>query len=215
MDDKSAGNRPIMPAMDDTSPETVKTPAGASQFGLGLGPDDPAAVRIEPAIRAERRQRRDGLRSDARRTVEYIAGRGRTPIEALHDVVKLGWKDGTRQLAKELGIGRAEAFKLWLHASEALLPYTAPRLDGLDLSATLGAVAGGAGLAHYLAASALGAELARDRAALPGSAVPGLALSHDDRTLDAPGPRGLAGQDDSRDVSAHDTLSRLPPRGPD
>jgi hypothetical protein len=209
MDDKGAGNRSSGPAMGE---ETAKTPGDASQFGLGLGPDDPAAVRLEAADRADRRQRRDGLRSDARRTVEYIASRGRTPIEAMHDIVKLGWKDGTRQLAKELGINRAEAFKLWLGVAEATLPYTAPRLDGLDLGAALGAVAGGAGLAHYLAASALGAELARDRAAVPGVAV---RVSHEVNTLDATELPGLAGPIDRQEVSDHDTLSRLPPRGSD
>lgn len=209
MGEQSAENRPSGPA---SGQETSKPPAAAPQFGLALSADDPAAVRAEPADRSDRRQRRDGLRSDARRTVEYIASRGRTPIEALHDIVKLGWKDGTRQLAKELGIGRAEAFKLWLGVAEATLPYTAPRLDGLDLGAALGAAAGGAGLAHFLAASALGAELARDRAAVPGVAV---RVSHEGNTLDVPDLLGNAGPIDSPDVSANDTLSRLPPRGSD
>jgi hypothetical protein len=192
-----------------------KTAAAASQFGLALSGDDPAAVQLGPADRSDRRQRRDGLRSDARRTLEFLASRGRTPIEALHDVVKLGWKDGTRTLAKELGIGKAEAFRLWRDIAEGLLPYTAPTLDGLDLGAALGAgaAAGSAGLAHYLAASALGAELARDRAALPGVAMP--SVSRDIGTLDDPKSPGLASVQHELSISVDETVSRLPPRGSD
>lgn len=214
MDDEKTGLTRSNSSVPDV--DGANSDRDVTQFGLTFGAET-SAIRLEKPDRKSRAYRRDGLRADARRTVEYIASRGKTPIEALHDIVKPGWRAATRAIAKDLGISRLEAFRLWQRCAEELLPYTAPRLDGLDVAALAGAVAGGVGLSHFLAASRASAEM-EARRTVDGSTVdvtPRPDASQVLHTLDATESGGIASEPDSGTVSPDDLLSRLPPRGSD
>jgi len=126
------------------------------------------------------RQERRALRSDARRTAEYLATRGKTPVEALHDVAGMRWQIAIRKIAKECQCSRLEAVKIWVQINVALLPYSAARLDPLELGALAGGAAGGLTMAHFLAASMVAERLGG--AGLPGG-LP--AMSADGRSVDS------------------------------
>jgi hypothetical protein len=171
----------------------------------------------QPGLTAEapdrglgRRNNRNGLRSDARRTTEYLASRGKTPVEALHDVAGMGWRKAVRILARELGVSRERAYAIWSDANKELLPFTAHRLEPLDAGAAGNAgAAGGLAMAHFLAARAAGDRIlaARDGASERG-AITGV--------VDRPVTEGKTG--DSRGVTRENSgvkVSILPPRGAD
>jgi hypothetical protein len=196
----------------------------AIQTALDWSPDGSAVVTEIDANRVARRrvQTRELLRSDARRTAEYLATRGTTPIEALHDLVKLGWRRAVRDLAKELGIPKERAMAIWQRAAEALLPYTAARFETLELGPQ---AAGGVALGHFLAARAMSEALASERAGPAGGPAEGAATralrgpSRAEDTLDGSRTLDLALQDN--DIGANgsgDTApirNVLPPKGVD
>ena len=124
------------------------------QTALLFRPDGSAELTAEPASQRKRHHR--GIRDDARRTAEYIASRGVTPIEALHNIGRLDWRRAVAQITKGTGCTKLEALRLWVSINESLLPYTAARLNTLDLGD--GAV-GSLALAHFLAASAMSDRL--------------------------------------------------------
>ena len=126
------------------------------------------------------RGRRGVLRSDARRTAEYLASRGKTPVEALHDLAGMRWQVAVRKIAKECHCSELEALKIWRDCNVALLPYSAARLDPLELGALAGGAAGGLTMAHFLAASMVAERLGG--AGLPGG-LP--AMSADGRSVDS------------------------------
>jgi hypothetical protein len=128
----------------------------ALQSTLEWAPDGAPAVALVDANRNTRR-RRDGIRGDARRTAEYLAQRGKTPVEALHDLVGMGWLRGMRALKKELKVSEERAYELWERAVVHLLPYTAARFETIELGPN---AAGGMALGHFLAARAMGEALA-------------------------------------------------------
>jgi hypothetical protein len=133
-----------------------EAPAGPLQTALLFGADGSAVVTAEPA--SVRRRHHRGIRDDARRAAEYVASRGTTPIEALHNVGKLDWRRAVAQITKGTGCTKLEAFRLWVSINESLLPYTAARLNTLDLGDN---AAGTFAMAHFLAASAMSERLAR------------------------------------------------------
>lgn len=129
----------------------------AMQTALVFGADGSAAITMEPA--SERKRHHRGIRDDARRAAEYIASRGTTPIEGLHNIGRMEWRRAVAQITKGTGCTRLEAFRLWVSINESLLPYTAARLATLELGEnTVGSLA----LAHFLAASAMSERLARN-----------------------------------------------------
>lgn len=99
------------------------------------------------------------IRADARRAAEYLATRGKTPIEALHDVAGMRWQHAVRKISKELQCSRLEAFKVWQSCNVALLPYSAARFDTLELGSLAGGAAGSLTVAHFLAASMVAERL--------------------------------------------------------
>jgi hypothetical protein len=185
----------------------------AIQTGLDWTADGQAVVTETDANRVARKrvQQRELLRSDARRTAEYLATRGTTPIEAVHDLVKLGWRRAVRELARELKIPPERAMAIWQRAAEALLPYTAARFETLELGAN---AAGGLALGHFLAARAMSEALAADRDSPRAAAASrvGHTLDHG-ATLDL----ALPDNDVAADVSDETDRIRaaLPPKGAD
>lgn len=158
----------------------------------------------------ERSPRRNTLRGDARRTAEYLASRGGgTPIEALHDVVKLGWRRGVRELAKELRVSPEKAAAIYERWTVALLPYTAPRFDVMDLNAIAAAAAGGGNplAAHFLAARAMSELLALERESPRAPA-----LSTVGRTVDGQQVIDLASETDGGTAAIP---AGLPPKAAD
>jgi hypothetical protein len=107
---------------------------------------------------------RNSLRGDARRTAEYLATRGVTPIEAMHDVARMGIVRAAKHLSRELGISREKAAAIWERCTAAILPYTAARIESLELGPN---AAAGFGLGHYLAARAVSDLLASERESRP------------------------------------------------
>ena len=131
-------------------------PAAPMQTALTFGADGSAVITAEPASVRKRHHR--GIRDDARRAAEYVASRGTTPLEALHNVGRLDWRRAVSQIVKGTGCTKLEAFRLWVSINESLLPYTAARLNTLDLGDN---AAGGLAMAHFLAASVMSERLAR------------------------------------------------------
>jgi hypothetical protein len=199
---------------------TEKPQPSAIQTALEWSADGAPLVTEVDANRVARRrvQQRELLRSDAKRTAEYLATRGTTPIEAIHDLVKLGWRRGVRELAKELRIPPERAMAIWQRAAEALLPYTAARFETLELGPN---AAGGLALGHFLAARAMSDSLAAERDGATGSApargAPGRARVGDTLdgtvTLDLASPVKDLGEGEMRDTLA--IRAALPPKGAD
>jgi hypothetical protein len=145
-----------MPAEAAEAPPIAEAPgAPPMQTALVFGADGSAMVTAEPA--SVRRRHHRGIRDDARRTAEYIASRGATPAEQLHNIGRMQWRNAIAQITKATGCTRLEAFRLWVSINESLLPYTAARLATLELGE---GAAGGLALAHFLAASAMSERLA-------------------------------------------------------
>ena len=174
--------------------QPAPAPAESLQAALVFGADGSAAVTLEPA--SQRRRHHRGIRDDARRTAEYVASRGTTPIEALHNLGRLDWRKAVAQITKGTGCTRIEAFKLWVSINESLLPYTAARLNSLDLAD--GAV-GQLALAHFLAASAMSERLA-------------VGESQDTKSIDHAQPIDLASESDGL---PSEVTRGLPPKGID
>lgn len=112
----------------------------------------------EPAVAAEsaeaRKRHYRGARGDWRRATEFLAGRGKLPLEQLHDIAKMAPDKAVAHVMKVAGMSRKEAWAEWRSIVSEILPYTAAKLATLEGIADLGA-AMGAGAAHYLAASAV------------------------------------------------------------
>lgn len=179
--------------------------APALQTALTWSADGQPGVALVDANRGARRRRdRDGIRADARRVTEWLSTRGKLPIEAIHDLVALGWLRGTRLLAKELGISRERAFELFMQAAIAILPYTAPKQGMLELGET---AAGGLALGHFLAARAMGEALQSGRAASQLEVV-----SKDRQSLDTSNREVFHGLTDGGTAME---LQGLPPRAAD
>jgi len=204
-------NRPLAVARHIARAQgTEKPQPTAIQTGLDWTADGQAVVTETDANRVARKrvQQRELMRSDARRTAEYLATRGTTPIEAVHDLVRMGWRRAVRDLVRELKIPPERAMAIWQRAAEALLPYTAARFETLELGPN---AAGGLALGHFLAARAMSDALAVDRDSprqsrvrdtLDGSVTSDLAL-----------PFNAVSSDRSDDT---DTIrAGLPPKGAD
>jgi hypothetical protein len=192
---------------------TEKPQPTAIQTGLDWTADGQAVVTETDANRVARKrvQQRDLLRSDARRTAEYLATRGTTPIEAVHDLVKLGWRRAVRELTRELKIPPERAMAIWQRAAEALLPYTAARFETLEIGAN---AAGGLALGHFLAARAMSEALAADRDSprVPSASRVGHTLDHA-ATMDLPLSVNALGADTSDETDR--IRAGLPPKGTD
>jgi len=131
----------------------------AAQIGWQFGADGGAAVVEAPAEPPKRIATRGTLRSDARRAAEYLASRGKTPLESLHDVARMRWRVAVRVIAKELQCSKLEAFKIWQSCAVSLLPYSAARFDTIELGGQLAGSAGSLTVAHFLAASMVAERL--------------------------------------------------------
>jgi hypothetical protein len=179
------------------------------------GDGEPVVTEVDANRVARKRvQQRELLRSDAKRTAEYLASRGTTPIEALHDLVKLGWRRGVRDLARELRIPPERAMAIWQRAAEALLPFTAAKFETLELGPN---AAGGLALGHFLAAKAMSDTLAAERDAPRNTSAN--RASRVGTTLDGSVTGELALQNsdigDGKSVGTGSALTGLPPKGAD
>lgn len=130
--------------------------AAPVQTALTWEADGRAVIRAEPPQDRKRFQR--GLRGDARRAAEYIATRGATPLEQLHNIARMSWRKAVVELSRGCGCTRPEAFRLWVAINESLLPYVNAKLASVELTGD--AAVGGLALAHFLAAGAFGDRLA-------------------------------------------------------
>jgi hypothetical protein len=130
---------------------------GPQQAALAWDAAGAPVVTVESVAPKRNWRRGREMRADARRTAEYLAERGPTPVEAIHDVAKLRWKVAIREISRHAKCSELEAMKMWLACANALLPYSAARLDTIELGAN---AAGGLALAHWLAANAMGDRLA-------------------------------------------------------
>jgi len=144
--------------------ETVPAPAepasaagapGRDRGQLALVWDAAGApgVAVEPAEAHKRHYR--GARGDWRRATEFLAGRGKLPLEQLHDIARMSPEKAVKFIMRVAGMGRAAAWAEWRSVCSEILPYTAAKLATLEGVAELGA-AMGAGAMHYLAASTAG-----------------------------------------------------------
>jgi hypothetical protein len=124
---------------------------GGTQIGLTFAPEGEAQT-VDTTARRRLLIGPARLRSDARRTAEYLASRGPTPTEALHDVARMKWKVAIREISRHARCSELEAMKMWRDINVALLPFTAARFDTIELGQQLGA-SGGLALAHFMAAS--------------------------------------------------------------
>jgi hypothetical protein len=125
--------------------------AGSAQFALAW---DAAGVpgQVQEAAEPRRRHYR-GARGDWRRATEYLAARGPLPLENLHNIARMSPEAAVARLCRLTAMSRTEAYKEWRAVCVECLPYTAARLATLEGAAEV-VQAMGAGLAHYLAASA-------------------------------------------------------------
>jgi hypothetical protein len=184
--------------------ETASKPiTAASQAEIAWQPDGSATVAmVDPA--AGRRRRRDSMRGDARRTAEYLAGRGLTATEAAHDIVKLGWKRAIREIKREAKCTEFQALGMFRDFVALILPYTAARFETLELGNN---AAGGLALGHFLAARAMGDALAAEREATRAAGA----------SIDIPSIDGQQSIDLASQFPASPDLVRLelPPKGPD
>jgi hypothetical protein len=176
------------PDRSKTSPATARqiaraghTVALAPQLGLTFAPDGEPQTEEKPAAVKRYATARGELRADARRTAEYLASRGATPTEALHDIARMKWKVAIREIAKAAKCSELEAMKMWRECCVALLPFTAARFDTIELGAQLGA-SGGLALAHFMAASMVAERMSADVQSVDSRNLEGLPL------LDMAGP---------------------------
>lgn len=180
---------------------------GRTQHAMLFDPDGSITVALDTAESVRKRYRDAGrLRTDARRTAEYLASRGLTPIESLHNVARMELDVAVPWIMEHGGCTRWQAIQFWKECAQALLPYTAPRFDAIDLSALAGAAAAGGSLAaaHFLAASRASEALVRDREVLAASGGP-VTLQHQLQAEgEGEGEGGNQGQ-----------LAVLPPIAPD
>jgi len=179
------------------------------------GDGEPVVTEVDANRVARRRvQQRELLRADAKRTAEYLASRGTTPIEALHDLVKLGWRRGVRDLSRELRIPPERAMAIWQRAVEAILPYTAARFETLELGPN---AAGGLALGHFLAARAMSAELAAERDSPRNTSANRASRVGHTLDVEAGGelPLQISDMADGKPASTGSALAGLPPKGAD
>jgi hypothetical protein len=163
----SSGARPISKATvgcamsDQQANESSadQSSVALTQTAMLWAPDGSASLALDNPTRIKR-AKRDALRGDARRTAEYLATRGKTPVEVLHDIAGMTWLKAVHILARELRVSPERAFELWKECVALLLPYTAARFDVIELGSN---AAGGLALGHFLAARAMGDMLAADR----------------------------------------------------
>jgi hypothetical protein len=143
-------------------------PALAGGAAAPIGEQRGLAIAGQPeleAVRPGRRGRPPGKRNyRTEALVSYLQSRGKMPAEMLHDVLRQGW----RRLAGELGVSKREAFEIWRDLNLALMPYTAPRLAALEVTAPDGAAGAalGAGALHLLAAQQIAGMLSGDPAGM-------------------------------------------------
>lgn len=197
-----------METMSETpeiSPKTLATmSAEDTQGALALQPGELTAE--ASGRRRQRRHRRDGLRSDARRTAEYIAARGKTPFEVWHDIVKLGWIEGPRFIIEQTGMSRRDAWEFYLSVSRDLAPYCGPRWEAIDPGAIASAgAAGSLATLHYLAARAAGDRILDARTESPIGQI-----------VDSGNSQSLASTSDAVTGGVRQSpVVTMPPRGAD
>jgi hypothetical protein len=157
-----AGNQVMANAMREAgmgrapiADRPAEAPTGGIQTALAFGSDGAVAIVGEPA--SVRRRHHRGIRDDARRTAEYLASRGATPAESLHNIARMKWRIAITEIVKATGCTKMEAFRLWVSINENLLPYTASRINAMDLGEQM--AAGSMAMAHFLAASAISDRL--------------------------------------------------------
>jgi hypothetical protein len=159
MGDESTPKRSTLNQIAD--PTVTPRPELGQQVTLTFAPDGMPQT-AEIAARGTSLQRRDSsaLRTDARRTAEYLASRGPTPVEALHDIARMKFADAVREIARDAKCTRWQAANFWKDCVVSLLPYSAAKFDSLDLSALLGGgAAGGLAVAHFLATTLIGERM--------------------------------------------------------
>jgi hypothetical protein len=171
---------------------------GPQQAALAWDAAGEPVVTVESTAPKRNWRRGREMRADARRTAEYLAERGPTPVEAIHDVAKMRWKVAIREISRHAKCSELEAMKMWLACANALLPYSAARLDTIELGAN---AAGGLALAHWLAANAMGDRLATGQ------------LSNIGPIFDNPNP--LTSQSRNQAAPSGTPLLELPPIAPD
>jgi len=210
MDDEkpaTGGDRTQAANLTELAAAAVRPPAGPLQTALDWRPDGTAELTAAPPAGRFKPGVRHTIRGDARRTAEYLASRGKLPAEVLQDVVSLGMVRAIRLIAKETGCTRLQALDRWHAMTLALLPFTAPRFETIELGPQ---AAGGLALGHYLAASAMSDLLATRRESRP---------SQEGITLDAASEPGLPFQDNGLAPSRKDdngaVKAALPPKAPD
>lgn len=135
--------------------QQAKPEAAPAQATMTFAPDGLPQIELLPAVGRNRPPvEASTLRGDARRTSEYLALRGPTPVEALHNLARLSFAEAIVEIRTHAKCTELQAATFWKECNLALLPYTAPRFDTLDLGAALaGGGAGGLAVAHFLAAS--------------------------------------------------------------
>jgi hypothetical protein len=217
-------NKPLISASDAAEAGGRRsTEPRALQRQMDWAPDGSVVLTEADANRSPRSPiTRSTLRGDARRTAEYLASRGTTPVEALHDVVKLGWKRGVREIARELGCSKQLAMPIWLRCVESLLPYAAAKFETLELGPQ---AAQGLAIGHFMAARAMSEALARERdggresgrdSALRGGHAGGSIVRN---TIDLPGGLDLPlpdnGLSEGTERSTETIRAALPPKAPD
>jgi hypothetical protein len=171
---------------------------GPQQAALAWDAAGAPVVTVESVSPKRNWRRGREMRADARRTAEYLAERGPTPVEAIHDVAKMRWKVAIREISRHAKCSKLEAMKMWLACANALLPYSAARLDTIELGAN---AAGGLALAHWLAANAMGERLATGQ------------LSNNGPIFD--NPNSLISQSQNQAAPSGAPLLELPPIAPD
>jgi hypothetical protein len=190
MRDAGIGRAPIA----ERSPDA---PAGGIQTALAFAGDGSIAIVGEPA--SVRRRHHRGIRDDARRTAEYLASRGATPAESLHNVARMKWRVAIAEITKATGCTKLEAFRLWVSINENLLPYTASRINSMDLAEQ--AAAGSMAMAHFLAASAISDRLGTSHESLHRGSI------------DTSQAVDIASENET--LPSEVTRSGLPPKGTD
>ena len=199
-----AGNQVMANAMREAGMGRVSVdvdapaePAGGIQTALAFGADGAVAIVGEPA--SVRRRHHRGIRDDARRTAEYLASRGTTPAESLHNIARMKWRVAITEIVKATGCTKMEAFRLWVSINENLLPYTASRINAMDLGEQM--AAGSMAMAHFLAASAISDRIGPSNVSLHRGSI------------DTTQAVDLASETDG--IPREVTRSGLPPKGTD
>ena len=178
------------------------------QVALTFGADDgEPGLALEPADR--QRAYRVNARFDTRRAAEWVEAKGlRTPVQQWVSIGGRPLPDAVRWLRKRFKtLTEHQAITIWLDCQAKAAPFLHHQLSRIELEAGADA-AGSLALAHFLAASAMGSAIARDRG-LP-------AMSPKPVIVDGSASGGQAGLFEGRpDERPGSPATTLPPKGAD